>query len=285
VAAEAERFADLVRLIPGACLLVSDGVVEAVNAETVEVTGIPEDRLVGVSLTELLLPELEPAWHDGVRRAQTGGLSPSVALVRTRLGATLEPVELSLRHLGDDRLIVGLRGTAAEHHYSALAGAELTHDPVTGLANRHHLLALLHHRITSADRNPLALVGLWIDELPKLAGVRGDRAAERVVREVGQRIQARLRSPDVLGRFDDSGFLALLGSEAPPAQLTEIAERLRGEVAFPVEVDNGLASFTASVAVASITSRRASIHKALSQLEAAAARAAQGGNRTEILDV
>lgn len=285
MAAEAERFADLVRLSPGACLLVSGGVVEAVNAETVEVTGIPEERLVGVPLTELLLPELEPAWHDGVRRAQSGGVAPAVARVRSRLGATLEPVELSLRHLGEDHLIVGLRGTAAEHHYSALAGAELTHDPVTGLANRYHLLALLHHRITSADRNPLALVGLWVDELPKLAGVRGDRAAERVVREVGQRLQSRLRSPDVLGRFDDSGFLALLGSEAPPSQLTEIAERLRGEVAFPVEVDNGLASFTASVAVASITSRRASIHKALSQLEAAAARAAQGGNRTEILDV
>ena len=208
-----------------------------------------------------------------------------MARVRTRLGTSLEPVELSLRHLGDERLIVGLRSTSPEHHYSALAGAELTHDPVTGLANRHHLLALLHHRIIAADRNPLALIGLWIDELPQLAESRGDRAAERVVKEVGQRLQLRLRSPDVLGRFDTAGFLGLLGSDAPPSQLTEIAERLRAEVAFPVEVDNGLASFTASVAVGSITSRRPSIQKALSQLEAAAARAATGGNRTEILDL
>jgi GGDEF domain-containing protein len=76
-----------------------------------------------------------------------------------------------------------------------------------------------------------------------------------------------------------------LGSEAPPAQLAEIADRLRAEMAFPVEVDNALVSFTASVAVASITSRRPSIERALSQLESVAERAAQGGNRTEILEL
>ncbi len=280
MSAEAERYTELVGLVPGGCLVVSSGVIEAVNTEVVAITGIPEYRMQGVTLSELLMPEFEPVWRTAMANA-----GQEVTRLAVRLSGTLLPVELSLRRAPDDCLIVGLRATVAEHHYSALAGAELTHDPVTGLANRYHLLSLFHHRVNAADRSPLALIGLWIDELPQLAASRGDRAVDRVIREVGHRLQNRLRSPDVLGRFDQAGFLGLLGSEAPPAQLTEIADRLRDEVAFPVEVDNALVSFTASVAVASVTSRRPSIERALSQLESVARRAAHGGNRTEILEL
>lgn len=275
-----EAYLDLVRLTPVGCLLLAEGVVRAVNADALAVTGIPEPRLVGVELAELLLPELQNAWRELV-----GEAAPAIRVQRTRLAANLTPVELTVRRLAPGWVVVGIRSTAPEHHYSALAGAELTHDPVSGLANRHHVLSLLHHRMTTADRTPLALIGLWIDELPTLAAQKGERAADRVVREVGQRLAHRLRGPDVLGRFDQAGFLGLLGSDAPAPQLKAIGARLRAEVAFPVELDHSLVSFTASVAVASVRDRRTSIEKALAQLEAAAARAAIGINRTEILEI
>lgn len=275
-----EAYLDLVRLAPLGCLLLADGVVRAVNADALAVTGIPEPRLVGVELAELLLPELQDPWRELVAEA-----SAAVRVQRTRLAGNLTPVELSTRRLAPGWVVVGVRSTSAEHHYSALAGAELTHDPVSGLANRHHVLSLLHHRVAAADRTPLAIIGLWIDELPKLAAQKGERAADRVVREVGQRLAHRLRGPDVLGRFDEAGFLGLLGSDAPADQLKAIGARLRAEVAFPVELDHSLVSFTASVAVATLRERRTSIEKALSQLEAAAGRAALGVNRTEILEI
>jgi diguanylate cyclase (GGDEF)-like protein len=278
--AHAERFTDLVRLTPGACMLTAAGVVAAVNDEVAAVTAIPADKLLGAHLGDFLLPELEPAWQ----RTQEQAVGAST-LAHSRLSATLAPVELTVRRLDALHLAVAIRSTAAEHHYSALARAELTHDPVTGLANRHHLLWLLHQRVTAVGRAPLALVALWIDELSTVAANRGERAADRVLREVGQRLQTRLRSPDVLGRFDQSGYLGLLGSEAPPAQLAEIGERMRAEVAFPVEVENGLVSFTASVVVASIKAPQISIQRVLSQLEAAATRAGRSGNRTEVLDL
>ena len=234
-----------------------------------------------MALIDLLLPEFQPVVLDCL--AAAGETTRTVAV---RLSRALAPLELSFRALPDQHTAVAVRSMAADYHYSAMAGAELTHDPVTGFPNRYHVLSQLHDRITTPQRSPLALVGLWIDELPELASTQGSRVVDRVVWEVGQRLQNRLRSPDVLGRFDEAGFLSLLTSDAPTSQLTEIADRLRSEVAFPVDFDDSLVSFTASVAVASITERRPSIERALAQLDAAAVRAASGkGNRTEILEL
>jgi len=281
VTAEQQPYTDLLQWWPGACLIVEDGVIRALNDEVVDTVDIPRGRLLGVPLADLLVPEFTAAWTRAIESSDH-----AVRSVAVRLARGLNPLELTLRSLPDGQVAVALRSMAADIHYSALAGAELTHDPVTGFPNRYYVLSQLHDRITSPQRSPLALVGLWIDELPRLAEDQGARVVDRVVWEVGQRLQTRLRSPDVLGRFDNAGFLSLLTSDAPTSQLTEIADRLRDEVAFPVDFDDTLVSFTASVAVASISERRPSIERALAQLDAAANRAASGtGNRTEVLEL
>jgi diguanylate cyclase (GGDEF)-like protein len=192
---------------------------------------------------------------------------------------------VTVRQLPDNLVVVGIRSMAAEHHYSALAKAELTHDPLTGLSNRYHLMAQLQERMETTPGIRIAIIGLWVDELPMLVSTKGERTVERVIEDVGSRIHGRLRSPDVLGRFDEAGFLTLLTSDAPITQLTTIANRLRDEVAFPVEFDNELVSFTASVAVASLGDRRPSIDHVLTRFDEVARQLAAEGNRTEILEL
>ena len=195
-------------------------------------------------------------------------------------------MELLARAVGDDLVMVGIRSMAAEHRYSAQAGGALTHDVVTGFPDHFHVLSQLDERLAVPNRKPLALLGLWIDDLGAVAEANGRRAINRVMRETGLRLQDRLRGPDLLGRFDDAGFLVVLSSDSDADQLSTIAERLRSEVAFPVELDKGLVSFTASVVVGSITSPRVSIERVLALLEAAANRAANGkGDRTDFLSI
>lgn len=276
-----QNYSGVLRYTPGACLLIDDGVVQAANPEAIELTGISMGRLIGVRLAEVLVPECQADCVELLDRATT---SPRVASVR--LARALAPVELSARRLPDELIVIGLRSMASEHYYSSLARAELTHDPLTGFSNRYHLLSQLQDRLSATPRNSLAIVGLWIDELPQMTASRGVRAVERVVKEVGGRLQGRLRSPDVLGRFDQAGFVTLLTSDASVSQITEIGCRLRDEVAFPVEFDGGLVSFTASVAIASLVDRRPSIERVLAQLDTAAVRASgAGGNRTELMEL
>ncbi|MGF1597459.1 MAG: GGDEF domain-containing protein [Acidimicrobiales bacterium] len=281
--AEVEKYASLLRLAPFGCLVVIDGVVKAANTEAIEVTGVPLGRLLGVELRDLLVPEFHEPCDDAL-----AGANGTTRRLAVRLARALAPVELNVRASADNEnvAIVGVRSMESEYRLSARSAGELTHDQVTGLPDRYQLLSLFHERMNVPRRSTLALVALWVDDLGQLSETKGEGTADRIVREVGERIQARLRSPDVIGRLDHDGFLSILTSDAPTAQLTEIADRLRGEVAFPVDVENSLISFTASVAVASLQDRQPSIERALAQLEAAANRARNSsGNRTEVLEL
>jgi diguanylate cyclase (GGDEF)-like protein len=282
--AEIERYDQVMSLSPIGCILVEDGVIRKVSPAAIATMGIPVDRMVGVPLAELLVPDYEDACNDLLTRADTGTSIAEAEPVRLARG--LAPLELLARRLDEEMVMVGVRSMANEHYYSAQAGGALTHDTVTGFPDHYHVLSQLHDRMTAPQRKPLALLCLWVDELPDMADTYGKRAVHRVMREVGQRIQDRLRGPDVLGRFDEAGFLVMMTTDSSPEQLTEIAERLRGEIAFPVELDRGLVSFTASIVVGSITNQRPSIERILALLEAAANRASNsGGNRTDYLSL
>ncbi len=276
---DAERIAEILRYSPGACVVLENGVVRGANAEAVEVTGIPRQRLVGVPLAELVINEFQLPLTESLAASR-----PTSSSLAVRLAAGLAPLELTMRRISDSVIVTGLRRMDLEHQLSALAGGELTHDQVTGLPNRLHLLEQLHHRLTTASPQPLAVIALWIDDLPELAQQRGARVVERVSRQVGERVQARLRGPDLLGRFDDAAFLALLTTDSSAEQLREIADRLRDEVVFPVEFDGGLISFTASVMVGMIGTARPSIEKVQLRLESVSRMTGSGdGNRTEFV--
>ncbi len=276
---EAERLADVLRFVPGACLVLSDGVVRGANDEAVEALGIPRTHIVGVPLPELVLPEMQLELAKFIDAS-----TKVVSTAAMRLANGLVPIEFSARRLSDSVLLVGARRMTVEHEMSALAGGSLTHDQVTGLPNRYHVLSQLHERLSVKGTQPLAIIAIWIDDLTTLRDERGPRVVERVSRQVGERVQARLRGPDLLGRLDDEAFLALLATDSTLEQLSEIADRLRNEVAFPVEFDGGLVSFTASVMVGSLQGTRPSLEKVQSRIESVGKKAsASGGNRTEIV--
>lgn len=279
MSADLERYTPLLHLMPLGALLVEDGVIRHVSPSAVDTMGIPAERMIGIPLAELLVPDFESTCTELLERA--GDRPESVAV---RLASGLTPLELTVRSLPDRGAIVGVRSMTTEHHYSAMAGGELTHDAITGLPDHYHVLSDLKSRLTAPKRLPLALMCLWVDELGSLGDVHGQRAVHRIMKEVAGRLQEKLRSPDMLGRFEEAGFLVLMTSDSSPDQLTEVAGRLRAEVAFPVELDHRLVSFTASVVVGSIINRPPSIERILAHLEAAANRAANsGGNRTDVL--
>lgn len=281
VVTDAERLADILRYTPGACLILDRGEIKGANAEAVNLTGIPRKRLVGAGLVELAIDE----HHEAIQKA-VDGASDVVSSARMRLAGGLRPLEISIRRLNDSLTLVGLRSVAAEHELSAAGGGELTHDIVTGLPDRYHILEQLQRRLALPHPQPLALIGLWIDELATLEEEQGERVTERIIRQVGERVQARLRGPDLLGRLDDSGFLVLLTTDSDLDQLKEIADRLRAEVSFPVDCSGTLVSFTSSVMVGSLNKKRPSLERVLARLDSVGKKAAaNGGNRTELFSL
>ena len=148
--------------LPIGCLLVEDGVIRKANPEAIETMGIPGDRLVGVPLTELLVPEYERACLELLDQARTGNESDH----QERAGpAGPRPGTDGAAGPGtdaDDVVMVGVRSMANEHYYSAQAGGALTHDTVTGFPDHYHVLSQLHERLLApptASRWPSCACG------------------------------------------------------------------------------------------------------------------------------
>lgn len=280
MADDAEWLTALLRCIPGAALILDGSEVRAVNADLPTLFGIPRARITGAPLTDLVVPEQQAGLAQCLRALE------STDVHAVRLAASFQPLQLTLRRISDRLVVISARSTELEHQLSAAARGVLTHDSVTGLANRYVILEELHRRLHRGPAQPMALIAVWIDDLTAVEDTRGRRAAELVCRQVAERLTTRLRGSDLLGRIDDRAFLALLVSESDLGELTAIADRLRDEVSFPVEFDATLVSFTASVLVASIGDKPPSVERILTRLETAGEKAAAtGGNRTDIVSL
>ncbi|NNF54747.1 MAG: GGDEF domain-containing protein [Acidimicrobiales bacterium] len=278
MADDAEWLTALLRCMPGAAMILEGQEIKAVNNDLPQLFGIPRLRITGSPLVDLILPEQQ----DGLRTC-IDALEGS-ALYSVRLASSFMPLSFTMRRISDRLVVVSARSTETEHQLSAAARGALTHDAVTGLANRYVVLEELHRRLHRGSVQPMAIIAVWVDDLGAVVESSGHRAAEHVCRQVAERLSTRLRGSDMLGRIDDHAFLAVLVSDSDLDELTAVADRLRDEVSFPVEFNSTLVSFTASVLVASIGTKPPSVERIVARLEAAGQKAAAtGGNCTDIL--
>lgn len=93
------------------------------------------------------------------------------------------------------------------------AVAEIVHcDPVTGVSNLdgfhdigRHLLALCEH-----NDLPVTLMQFRLPNFDLIRQAMGDSGADRAVVELAELLMTNIRSSDVIGRYSEDGFLALL---------------------------------------------------------------------------
>jgi diguanylate cyclase (GGDEF)-like protein len=106
---------------------------------------------------------------------------------------------------------------------------ELAHtDPLTGLANRRGLLAVLHRDPPGVPR---VLLGLDLDGFKGVNDMRGHDVGDEVLSEVGQRLRSNLRAGDLAARLGGDEFAVLMWARLPEAQ--RVADRLLGVLSQP----------------------------------------------------
>jgi len=135
----------------------------------------------------------------------------------------------------------------------ALRGMAMA-DPLTGLANRRQLEAVLETRLGEADRlgQPLSCLMLDIDHFKQFNDRFGHDAGDAVLREVAAVLAYVTRDEGLAFRHGGEEFLLLLPG-AGPAQAQARAEHIRERIA-ALEVTHGtihLGRITASIGVAS----------------------------------
>lgn len=112
-------------------------------------------------------------------------------------------------------------------------------DPLTHLYNRRGLFEVGCREIERARRfnHPLSAIMFDLDSFKEINDTHGHSAGDRVLAEIADRCQRKLRKVDIFARYGGDEFSVLL-PETSPAEANQIAERLRRIADLPI--DNGL---------------------------------------------
>lgn len=107
-----------------------------------------------------------------------------------------------------------------------------THDELTGLLNRRHMLELMRLEQRRAMRSglPLVLALLDLDHFKAVNDTHGHAAGDRVLQAFAQAVRQCLRNGDVISRWGGEEFVVMLCNTPPDAART-LLERLRQTVA------------------------------------------------------
>ncbi|MDE2255326.1 MAG: EAL domain-containing protein [Betaproteobacteria bacterium] len=122
---------------------------------------------------------------------------------------------------------------------------QATHDPLTGLPNRYALELHLRAGIERARRGGTAIaVGLLdLDDFKPLNDAHGHAMGDRLLQQLAQRLQARLRASDMLARLGGDELVVVfedMAETADPQSLESALARLHEAVETPFELAPGV---------------------------------------------
>ena len=170
-------------------------------------------------------------------------------------------------------LVVYLRlgGLVHDHERSQDNLAHLaSHDGLTGLVNRKHLLTRIEYAIAAATatRN-VAVLYLDLDRFKAVNDTRGHDAGDALLRQVAERLRLVVRNADVVSRLGGDEFAILCPDVDHEATAYTIADRVVAELARPFDLDDGSVIVSCSIGVAFVRNSTDSADALLNDADAA----------------
>ncbi|MBG6102354.1 putative bifunctional diguanylate cyclase/phosphodiesterase [Micromonospora vinacea] len=229
-------------------------------------------------------------------RALSVGAAP-VGRLRVRFPRSAPPTarERDAVAAFGDALAAALHDAATHHELrlvTARSSYEAVHDPLTGLVNRAAMLSKGDQSLRQLSHDhPVALLLLDINQFKEVNDTLGHAAGDQLLRLTANRLNALVRSGDLLGRLGGDEFALLLtavpvlGDRAAPMahalrQAREIAERL----AAPTEVAGVRMSIEVSVGVVVAAAGTADLTELLRRADIAMYQAKEGGGNVAAYD-
>jgi diguanylate cyclase (GGDEF)-like protein len=127
-----------------------------------------------------------------------------------------------------------------------------THDALTQLPNWVLLRDRLDQSLAAVTRttDEVALLLIDLDRFKEINDTLGHSYGDKLLQQVGPRLQSVLREGDTVGRLGGDEFAVVLPSVDGAAEAQSVAERLRAALHRPFDVDGVILDVEASIGIA-----------------------------------
>jgi diguanylate cyclase (GGDEF)-like protein/PAS domain S-box-containing protein len=135
-------------------------------------------------------------------------------------------------------VLVSFTDITEQHNAHQRLIYQATHDLVTGLPNRAHIVALITDAITPDEHRLGAVLFIDMDKFKSVNDALGHHAGDTVLQIAAQRLRRGLRTDDVVGRVGGDEFVALLAAPIAPADVEAIVKRLHAALEEPIVIES-----------------------------------------------
>lgn len=241
-------------LLPdAACVVSTEGCILYVSSSFERIFGYTSAEVLGRRIFDLVHPDDRATTMEQAQRVTGGALQHHFRNRYVHKDGHTVDIQWSARWVPEYGVRIGVA-----HEVTELRRAErelefrASHDPLTGLSNRHRLQCELQYAIAHAEQTQdgLAVLYLDLDGFKEVNDRGGHDAGDRLLREVAQRLQQGLRKGDLVARVGGDEFVALLPGCRDAEAARAIADGLRSRLSPPFTLPDGLFQLDASVGIA-----------------------------------
>jgi diguanylate cyclase (GGDEF)-like protein/PAS domain S-box-containing protein len=233
----------------GVVVIGADGTVESVNPATLRIfgtatTGVPPVEFAKVAEVpvydangRLLTWDQRPVMEILKRSPRRGCI---YGLDRFSDGERIwVSINWSLLDPDDpDRssVLMSIVDITDQHNAHQRLAYQATHDVLTGLPNRAHLVTLINDAIEPGEYRWGAVLFIDLDKFKVINDELGHHAGDTVLEVAAQRLRAALGPDDVVGRVGGDEFVALLAAPIQRAKVNALVRRLHTALRRPIRI-------------------------------------------------
>lgn len=230
-----------------------------------ELTGAVPETFVGTSIFDWVHEDDRPRVVDAIQgmvmneNAQSrfewrlAGPNGEIAELETVASNELSTPEVR-------GIVLNSRDMSERKQHERELDFRANHDSLTGLPNRAAFVSLLEYHLNSVGtRGNLGVMFIDLDRFKAVNDTLGHDAGDDLLIQVAERMQASVRSQDIISRFAGDEFTVLLPDIDSTDGLMAIAERIRRTIDQPFVVmgKEVLVSSSIGVTTTSISDRKA----------------------------
>ena len=235
-----------------------DGRWLAVNNALAGMLGYSSEELIQMSFHDITHPDDLDKNVEELQRLVTGAAKRFQMDKRyTHRDGSIVSVILTVSVVTDRdgtplRFVSQIQDITARTKFETQLLHRASHDGLTGLPNRAFFMDRLEQALANSERDEsqIGVMFLDLDGFKAVNDQFGHEQGDRLLVEIGRRLRACARAGDTVARLGGDEFTILLEDVRHPSIATEVAQRVRETLHYPIMLGEHVTSVTPSIGIA-----------------------------------